>query len=530
MDRDCFDTTLAPASVQMPRDPATMAFAVAAQELMRRPHQFKAQEIKDVLWSFSKVGIRHPTLFRAVAEHLVGATPDPGIDDSVFTAPAGSVPARGMEEFSSQGLGNLAWAYARQAQLSEEVRDRIEIGSRNGRLLIYRTSYFDIGERLLHKLFGAIADASVLVHDELRMGKPQDIANTAWAFTTLGLKDADFMEAAVATLEDRLDRFVRGERNALTIFKGQELANALWSLSTLNISCGDFLESLVAYLRVSCEDSNGKITAASIARTFNRQEIANMALACAVFGKYPEDLMTILYKGLTGWGEGQDPSHLSRVHRDSGLQQQAIMTLIYVQAALDEDGCCQHLSLPNDFPDGWAQTSSDQSTHDDHVAEVDFELNLQTSKIQRLVSTAFSRINFEFVEEHTITMKEMAEDYGVRLPLKTMEILSIDIANLEEKIAIEVDGPAHFVSRIENVDSTRQMGYTKIVNGKREYQFGWTGEQQEMNGATTLKHRLLTGFGWKVIHLPFWEWHALGGEPGREEEYCRGLLEKARSE
>ena len=39
---------------------------------MRRPFQFKPQETKDVLWSFSKIGLRHPSLFRAVAKHLVG--------------------------------------------------------------------------------------------------------------------------------------------------------------------------------------------------------------------------------------------------------------------------------------------------------------------------------------------------------------------------------------------------------------------------------------------------------------------------
>ena len=55
---DAFDTTLVP-NVLRPldwrEDPVTVCFAVAANELMRRPHEFKSQEIKDVLWSFSKV-------------------------------------------------------------------------------------------------------------------------------------------------------------------------------------------------------------------------------------------------------------------------------------------------------------------------------------------------------------------------------------------------------------------------------------------------------------------------------------------
>lgn len=90
---------------------------------MRRPHEFKTQEIKDVLWSLSKVrtrkklhgyhfqstsnfllrlqaAIRHPGVFKRVAEHLVGS------DDDFERGNSG----RGMEGFSPQGLGNLAWA------------------------------------------------------------------------------------------------------------------------------------------------------------------------------------------------------------------------------------------------------------------------------------------------------------------------------------------------------------------------------------------------------------------------------------
>ena len=36
-------------------DPITTCFAVATTELIRRPYQFKEQEIKDILWSLSKV-------------------------------------------------------------------------------------------------------------------------------------------------------------------------------------------------------------------------------------------------------------------------------------------------------------------------------------------------------------------------------------------------------------------------------------------------------------------------------------------
>jgi hypothetical protein len=200
---------------------------------------------------------------------------------------------------------------------------------------------------------------------------------------------------------------------------------------------------------------------------------------------------------------------------------------VYLQAAIDLEGCCQDLQLPKNFPDGWQQTKSSSTKRDDCLSEIPLELNLSTSKIQRSVSKAFSRIGFNHVEEYTITLKEMATDFGIRVSPTPMEILSIDIANLERRIAIEVDGPAHYISRIDEratnvIDGDE--GHSKIVKGQLEYQFAWTGEFQEINGPTALKHRLLTALGWKVIHIPFWDWYALEGNTNGEDIYCRQLI------
>lgn len=57
---DAFDTTIIPKDKrpslsEVTKDPITECFAAATKELMRRPAYFKAQEIKDVLWSLSRV-------------------------------------------------------------------------------------------------------------------------------------------------------------------------------------------------------------------------------------------------------------------------------------------------------------------------------------------------------------------------------------------------------------------------------------------------------------------------------------------
>ena len=55
-----FDSTTVKSSNRVSKqeiisDPITTCFAVATTELMRRPYEFKEQEIKDILWSLSKV-------------------------------------------------------------------------------------------------------------------------------------------------------------------------------------------------------------------------------------------------------------------------------------------------------------------------------------------------------------------------------------------------------------------------------------------------------------------------------------------
>jgi hypothetical protein len=97
-----------------------------------------------------------------VAEHLVGS-----VENRKGTG-------RGFEDFSPQGLGNLAWAFARQAQLGAEVISRYKgkttVPFSSGRLAHYTTSFIDVGEELLHKLFAAIAETDLKTHGTIVFG------------------------------------------------------------------------------------------------------------------------------------------------------------------------------------------------------------------------------------------------------------------------------------------------------------------------------------------------------------------------
>eukprot|EP00931_Biecheleriopsis_adriatica_P069317 TRINITY_DN43183_c0_g1_i1.p1 TRINITY_DN43183_c0_g1~~TRINITY_DN43183_c0_g1_i1.p1 ORF type:complete len:322 (-),score=65.93 TRINITY_DN43183_c0_g1_i1:21-986(-) len=70
----------------------------------------------------------------------------------------------------------------------------------------------------------------------------------------------------------------------------------------------------------------------------------------------------------------------------------------------------------------------------------------------------------------------------------------------DRPIAIEVDGPSHFYA-----NSKRYTAYTK------------------------LKHRLLIRMGYKVLHVPYFEWRRLRGAKEREE-YMRAKLQEEPTE
>jgi hypothetical protein len=65
-------------------------------------------------------------------------------------------------------------------------------------------------------------------------------------------------------------------------------------------------------------------------------------------------------------------------------------------------------------------------------------------------------------------------------------------------VAVEVDGPSHFVGR-----------------------------SRTPTGATALKRRQLRAAGWRLLPIPYWEWNALSRDPAGQREYLTSGLKAA---
>ena len=74
---------------------------------------------------------------------------------------------------------------------------------------------------------------------------------------------------------------------------------------------------------------------------------------------------------------------------------------------------------------------------------------------------------------------------------------SLDLALPSSRVAVEVDGPSHFL----------------LPDGRGV---------RKPNGPTLLKRRLLRAAGWRVISVPFYEWDGFATQPMGSKPTWRG--------
>lgn len=282
----------------------------------------------------------------------------------------------------------------------------------------------------------------------------------------------------------------------------------------------------------------------AIAKLFNSQELTNTLWSMGVLQQYPEGLVDIVYQGLYGCGGSDDEVNKLR---QNGVKSEHIMSSLYTQMALDMEAPHLGKLLPSDFPQGWTESTNSGKSRNSKSKERRSDdsssmsmLNLNSSRLQHHIGEVLHRIGFDHVQEHTIGADDIFSAHNRHIDTSSFpaEFLSIDIANLDEKIGIEVDGPAHFVTVLD--DESDESGHVKSHSarnkeggkkissrdsGKVMWEFLSNGRRR-INGPTAFKHRLLGHLGWRIIHIPFWEWRELKGDEAAEDEYVKNLLDE----
>ena len=282
----------------------------------------------------------------------------------------------------------------------------------------------------------------------------QDLSNTAWALATAGREAPELFDAISA----------EAARQGMNGFNEQNLSNTLWSFATAGHEAPALFEAIST--EAVRRGMNG----------FNEQNLSNTVWAFATAGYEAPALFEAIAaeavrRGLIGFNE------------------QILCTMAWAFAVLDIRAAdalfstsffttrCAHLETSFALTDliqlhQWSlwreergalwpglPTSLRHACLEAFVAEEGKPSRLQSDVVREIRSRGF---NVE--EEHRCKVSGYSIDALVNL-------------KGGEQIAVEVDGPTHFL-----------------------------GNSQQPTGATLLKHRQLRYFGWRLESVPYWEW------------------------
>jgi hypothetical protein len=319
-------------------------------------------------------------------------------------------------------------------------------------------------------------------------GAPQEISNTAWAFATLNVPAPSLFK----NIDERASRFVE---------KGtpQAIANTAWAFATLNTPAPSLFKmieerasSLVESgapqavantawaLAVLSHDAPAFFAAIDsrsdhILDAGNPQNIANIAWGFAELGIRPDSFFAGLEKHVGPFSSSASMQSVCNI----------CWSLVILDLAHQHDTLLQSL---------WDRAMSADAGSSIFLAVqlVQVELHAKASGIvlqspvppalrQRMVEAAgeiaqsnssrfegeYSKLLNDLGFEHEREVSPFADDE------KAGDVLAIDMACSARKIAIECDGPSHYLS-----------------SGRE-------------NGKTVAKRRLLERLGWKVVNIPY---------------------------
>ncbi|KAL7548406.1 hypothetical protein ACHAWF_011695 [Thalassiosira exigua] len=449
---------------------------------------FEPQAISNIVWAYATAGPFHSKLFKKVAHHIVQM-------DS-------------LRPFKPQNLSNTVWAYATASEshpnLFEKVADHIDcLWSFEPQALSNTVWAFATVGEYYPTLFEGIADHIVRL-DSLRAFNAQGLANIVWAYATAGeynpklfMKVADHIVeldsfrpfepqqfsnivwayAAASESHPELFRKIANhmvQLDSLRAFNAQGLSNTAWAYTTAKVS------SSVLFKKLSEVALNNR-------NEFNSQNIANFLWAAATNGHVEQHL----FRGMA--------STAASLLNECNIQELANLAWAYAVADVSSP-----LLFNNDFindcvrKEGKFTREELYQLHRWNLWQLECESGIQLPpSLRKKCYDAFisedptpSALQDDVILELSAIGLNPEEEVLTKSGYRIDALVEVN----GNKVAIEVDGPFHFVDRCPT-------------------------------GSTILKHRqvaILEGF--PVISVPYWEWDKLKKERGEKQHYLRSLL------
>lgn len=493
--------------------PWAMVWGAMPANIVTKLGGFNPQELANTAWAFATAGQRAPPLFEALAaeflqrklsdfneqalSNTVWAFATAGhLAHPLFDAIAIEAAAR-LDEFTPQALANTAWAFANNGiyghaapmlfdELAAEARERLS--SFSPQALANTAWAYATASHEAPELFEALA--SEIVGRGMNEFTPQALSNTVWAFASISYEAPELFNALAAEVVER----------PMSNFKPQELSNTVWSFAKVGHPAPVLFDAIA-------------IEAAS--RLGQREPPSEDQFAVALDGSDGTPVGPFL------WSEEFAPQNLSNMAWAYATAMHASLKLFAALAAEASDRLDELNSqdLANmawafavfDYPSGAQLFNKTQFAKrcDEHVGEFtsaslaqlhQWELwreergNQWPSLAPKL--RARCRVSFIVNDKDSANPSQMQKRvteglrdlfWGINVSVREEERCasgySIDVVVESEeqgKVAIEVDGPSHFI-----------------------------GDSEQLAGATMLKHRQLRYYGWRLLTVPYWEWTGL---------------------
>lgn len=169
-------------------------------------------------------------------------------------------------------------------------------------------------------------------------------------------------------------------------------------------------------------------------------------------------------------------------------------------------GCCYYVAKKHSYQQGFCATAHQSSINksgEEHPSKKEEEQRCvpptteSSPSLHEVNALCFDAEKEQLTEEQQEQKRQLIHELQKRLSGPLADENGNIPTGKNRPTAIEVDGPSHFYA-----NSDRYTAYTK------------------------LKHRLLTRMGYRVLHVPYFEWRKMRGAKEREEYMRTKLLEE----
>ncbi|EJK61272.1 hypothetical protein THAOC_18274, partial [Thalassiosira oceanica] len=300
------------------------------------------------------------------------------------------------------------------------------------------------------KLFKRIGD-HIAGLGSLDSFKPQNLSNIAWAFATAGVSHRELFKKIGCHV---------AEKGSLGSFKPQDFSNIAWAFATAGVSHMKLFEKLSE-------------AAARKGEFIETQHIANFLWACATVGYTDERLFSALTSVIASKLDKCNEQQLANIawtYSVANTPKQDLFNKGYASALA---------SIEKDFSaEGLAQLHQWQLWQQELESGIELPRSLQAKCRNAFTSQGFfeSKLQNDVVDELKATGLVLDEEVLLGSGYRIDALVKLSDGR---KVAVEVDGPSHFIDR-------------------------------RPTGSTILKHRQVVKLdSIEVVSVPYWEWDEL---------------------